>query len=96
MDTMQSHLGRCFPDGTRVTHPTGGAVLWLELPHAIDAVELFFQARDKGVGIAPGAVFSTQDKFSNYIRLSYGIPWTDEVQHAIETLGELAKQMGQE
>ncbi|NDV19576.1 aminotransferase class I/II-fold pyridoxal phosphate-dependent enzyme [Pseudodesulfovibrio sp. JC047] len=89
LDIMQLHLEHHFPTGTRVTHPQGGGVLWLELPHAIDTVELFFQARDHGIGIAPGAIFSTQDKFSNYIRLSYGIPWTDTVKKGVQTLGDL-------
>jgi len=93
MDTMQLHLGRHFPAGTRVTHPVGGAVLWLELPKHVDSVELFFQAREKGVGIAPGAIFSTQDKFANYIRLSCGNPWTDELEQGVSTLGRLAGAM---
>jgi DNA-binding transcriptional MocR family regulator len=93
MDTMQLHLGRHFPAGTRVTHPVGGAVLWLELPKSVDSVELFFQARAEGVGIAPGAIFSTQDKFANYIRLSCGYPWTDELEQGVRTLGRLAGSM---
>lgn len=93
MDTMQLHLGRHFPAGTRVTHPVGGAVLWLELPGSVDGVELFFRARDEGVGIAPGAIFSTQDKFANYIRLSCGCPWTDELEQGVRTLGRLAGSM---
>ncbi len=93
MDTMQLHLERHFPDGTRVTHPTGGGVLWLELPHSIDSVELFFQAQTKGIGIVPGAIFSTQDKFTNYIRLSCGSPWTEDLRLGLETLGEMAEAM---
>ncbi|WP_272700372.1 aminotransferase-like domain-containing protein [Desulfovibrio sp. Fe33] len=93
MDDMQLHLGRHFPAGTRVTHPEGGAVLWLELPKSVDSVELFFQARAVGVGIAPGAIFSTRDKFANYIRLSCGCPWTDELEQGVRTLGELAGSM---
>jgi DNA-binding transcriptional MocR family regulator len=93
MDTMQLHLGRHFPAGTRVTHPVGGAVLWLELPRSVDSVELFFQARAEGVGIAPGAIFSTQDKFANYIRLSCGCPWTEELERGVRTLGRLAGSM---
>ncbi|EGB14265.1 transcriptional regulator, GntR family with aminotransferase domain-containing protein [Pseudodesulfovibrio mercurii] len=93
MDTMQLHLGRHFPAGTRVTHPVGGAVLWLELPRSVDGAELFFQARAEGVGIAPGAIFSTQDKFANYIRLSCGCPWTDELEQGVRTLGRLAGSM---
>ena len=93
MDTMQLHLQRCFPDGTRVTHPSGGAVLWLELPPTVDAVELFYQARTQKVGIAPGPIFSTQDKFANYVRITYGSPWSDEQEAAVRILGELADRM---
>ena len=90
MDTMQLHLGRHFPTGTRVTHPAGGGVLWLELPEAVDSVELFYRARAAGVGIAPGAIFSTQDKFANYIRLSCGFPWTEALEQGVRTVGEIA------
>jgi DNA-binding transcriptional MocR family regulator len=93
MDTMQLHLGRYFPEGTRVPHPKGGAVLWLELPKDIDSVELFFQAKEKNIGIAPGAIFSTQDKFSNYIRISCGSPWSEQIHEGVKILGELADQM---
>ncbi len=55
MDTMQFHLKRYFPTGTRVTHPTGGAVLWLELPRSIDSVDLSYKARAQSIGIIPGA-----------------------------------------
>lgn len=94
MDTMQLHLERHFPEGTRVTHPQGGAVLWLELPKTIDSVELFYQARARSIGIAPGPIFSTQDKFSNYIRLSYGSPQMDEAEEGVRILGELARNLG--
>ena len=93
MDTMQLHLGRHFPAGTRVTHPVGGAVLWLELPKSVDSVELFFQARSAGIGIAPGVIFSTQDKFANYVRLSCGFPWTEELERGVRTVGQLAGTM---
>lgn len=93
MDTVQLYLERYFPAGTCVTHPRGGGVLWLELPRSVDSVELFFQARAKSIGIAPGAIFSTQDKFTNYIRLSCGSPWTEELHDGIRDLGAMAKGM---
>jgi DNA-binding transcriptional MocR family regulator len=92
MDTMQLHLERHFPKGTRVTHPHGGAVLWLELAAQTDSVELFFAARAQGIGIAPGAIFSTLDKFTNYIRLSCGFPWTDQMESGVKKLGSLATE----
>ncbi len=93
MDIMQLQLRRHFPDGTRVTHPQGGAVLWLELPGEVDSVELFFQAKEKSIGIAPGTIFSTMDKFSNYIRISCGHPWSKELEQGITTLGRMAGEM---
>lgn len=93
MDTMQLHLGRHFPPGTRVTHPSGGAVLWLQLPGDVDSVELFFRARAQSIGIAPGSIFSTGDGFAGYIRLSCGAPWSDALHHGIRSLGRMASDM---
>jgi len=93
MDTMQLHLERCFPPTTRVTHPRGGGVLWLELDPRVDGVELFFRARAESIAIAPGAIFSTRDKFSNYIRLSCGEPVTERIQQGIARLGAMAAEM---
>ena len=78
---------------TRVTHPQGGVVLWLELAPKVDSVELFFRAGEQGIAIAPGAIFSTGDKFSNYIRLSCGEPVTDRIRQGLADLGAMAAEM---
>lgn len=90
MSKMRSEIGISFPEGTKVTNPKGGSVLWLELPEGKDGVELFFKAREEGIGIVPGIVFSPQDVFSNYIRLSSGAPWSAEIQAGVRRIGELA------
>lgn len=90
MCKMRTEIGLSFPQGTKVTNPKGGSVLWVELPEGKDGVELFFKAREDGIGIVPGIVFSPQDVFSNYIRLSSGSPWNDEIQAGVRRLGELA------
>ncbi len=79
-----------FPKGTRVTRPQGGFVLWLELPGGIDGEKLFHCALAKGVSIIPGALFSPTRKFKNYIRLACGLPWSDSIESAIATVGQLA------
>lgn len=93
MRLMRAHLSRCFPAGTRVTEPRGGAVLWVELPRGADAVELFYRARDAGVGIAPGPIFTTQAGFDDCIRLSCGGVWSPGLERALEVLGELASEL---
>ncbi len=92
MTKMRTEIGLSFPEGTKVTNPKGGSVLWVELPEQVDGVDLFFKAREEGIGIVPGIVFSPQDVFSNYIRLSSGSPWTDEIQAGVRRIAELAKE----
>ncbi len=91
-ETMRHHVALGFPEGTRATTPSGGSVLWLELP-GVDAVEYFFKARDMGIGIAPGPVFSTLDKFNHFIRLSCGGVWSEAMEQGLKALGRLAAEM---
>ena len=93
MRTMQLQLGRHFPKGTRVTRPGGGGVLWLELPQQLDAVDFFYRAQQLGIGIAPGPIFTTQDKYGSFIRLSCNGVWDEPLARGIEALGVLAHEM---
>ena len=60
-DIMSAFVGRFFPSGTRITRPSGGYVLWIELPPGIDSMALYQQALAAGITIAPGRLFSTSD-----------------------------------
>jgi DNA-binding transcriptional MocR family regulator len=80
----------CFPEGTRVSEPKGGFFLWVELPHAVDALQLQAQAYERGIAIAPGPIFSARARYGSCIRLSCGFPWSDRFDAAVRTLGELA------
>lgn len=82
-------VGRSFPEGTRVTRPKGGLVLWVELPAPFDSIQLYEEARKQGISIAPGPIFSLTGKFQNAIRIN-AATWSPEIERAIETLGELA------
>lgn len=83
---MGHAIMRHFPEGTRVTRPSGGYVLWVELPAAVDALKLYEDALHSGITIAPGPIFSATRKFRNYIRLNAGF-WSDRIEKAIGTLG---------
>lgn len=86
-------VSRHFPAGTKVTRPTGGQVLWLELPAAVDSLELYRRALEAKISIAPGPVFSPRQKFTNFIRLNCSNPWTELIERAFVTLGELVTEM---
>ncbi|MBU1003401.1 MAG: PLP-dependent aminotransferase family protein [Proteobacteria bacterium] len=92
-DVMLHHVGEQFPEGTRATRPEGGSVLWLELPGGVNCVDYFYEARARGIGVAPGNIFSTQDKFKSFIRLSLGGVWDHPKELGIRELGRLARAM---
>jgi len=87
---MGDAIGRFFPEGTRVSRPQGGFVLWVEMPEKVDAVILYEQAKVQGITIAPGVIFSVDGRYRNCIRLNAAC-WTPAVEVAIETLGRLAE-----
>jgi DNA-binding transcriptional MocR family regulator len=87
---MTRAIERTFPEGTKVTRPAGGFVLWLELPRPLKSRELFRQALEKGVCFVPGEVFSASGQHHNCLRLSCGHPWDARIEKGIATLGALA------
>lgn len=86
---MLRAIARYFPEQTRVTRPEGGYFLWVELPPAVKALEVFRLAREKKISIAPGPMFSPRRRFENCIRLNYGLPWSPRVEAAMSTLGTI-------
>lgn len=87
---MTEAVVRYFPSGTRATRPSGGQVLWVELPASIDALALYREAMQHRIAIAPGSIFSPKQKCRNFIRLNCGNPWSDTIEDAVRLLGELA------
>lgn len=82
-----------FPEGTKVTHPQGGFILWVELDKNVDTYQLYQEALLHKISIAPGAMFSLQERYQNCMRLSYGMPWTPQLDKALKKLGTLIKEM---
>lgn len=85
-------ISEYFPEGTRVTRPQGGFALWLELDKKVDTYTLHKRALKHGIGIAPGQIFSSQGRFENCFRISFGLPWTERVEQGIKTLGDLVRK----
>jgi DNA-binding transcriptional MocR family regulator len=86
-----------FPAETRVTRPQGGHVLWLELPEEFDSLLLYETALQHHISIAPGVIFSPSGGYNNCFRLNAGLPWSDQIDRAMQTLGGLIRrQMNRE
>lgn len=82
-----------FPPGTKLSRPTGGYVLWVELPSSVDAFKLQKLALDHHINFAPGPIFSSKGDYRNYIRISCNNSWTPAIDKALKKLGELATDM---
>jgi DNA-binding transcriptional MocR family regulator len=89
---MADAVGRAFPPGTRVTRPTGGFTLWLEMPRTVDSLALYGLAREQGITIAPGRIFSTTDRFGHCIRLNAAL-FSEKTRWAVEAVGRMAHQL---
>ena len=84
---MSALVAEHFPTETRTSRPVGGSVLWLELPRKVNAEQLFDDAIGAGISIAPGHIFSPCACYTNFIRLSFGHPWSESTEEAIRWLG---------
>lgn len=89
---FSSAILRYFPEGTRLSRPQGGFVLWIEMPPRVDALKLHHDALRHRISIAPGCLFSVKDRYRNCLRMNCGLPWNDDVEQALKTLGDLVKQ----
>ncbi|QNN58813.1 PLP-dependent aminotransferase family protein [Diaphorobacter ruginosibacter] len=87
---MRHAVSRFFPEGTRVSSPEGGYVLWVELPGKIDGMQLYQQALEHGITVGPGYMFSVSNSYPNFIRLNYSSPWSNEIEQAVITIGKIA------
>jgi len=82
-------IAKYLPEGTKISRPAGGLVLWVELPESIDGVKLYRQALAQNISIVPGQIFSAGGRFANHVRISCGHPWSDSIERAFATLGRL-------
>jgi DNA-binding transcriptional MocR family regulator len=93
VDRTRQAIAEAFPEGTRISSPAGGFVLWVELPAHVDAYALQSAALAEKISLAPGPIFSPRERFSNYVRISCGFPWSERTAKAIRTVGRLAHEL---
>ena len=93
LELAQHAVLRYFPRETKVTRPSGGYVLWIEMPAGVDSVALYEQALKERIGVAPGPMFSASNRYRNCLRINCGIPWSDRTERALARVGELAHEL---
>ncbi|MCK8657666.1 PLP-dependent aminotransferase family protein [Pseudomonas umsongensis] len=91
---MSAAIMRHFPEGTQVTNPRGGTLLWVELPAQHSSMALFHDALNVGIQISPGDIFSNTRRFHHFMRIGCGAPYSPRIDEALQTLARLLKNQG--
>lgn len=92
VELMSSAVIRYFPSGVRLTRPSGGFVLWVQLPEDVDSLELYKRALEAKITLAPGHVFSATRQYANFIRLN-AAEFNYNIERSLEKLGNIIKEM---
>ncbi|WP_144638622.1 PLP-dependent aminotransferase family protein [Bordetella genomosp. 13] len=87
-EEMADAIARYFPPGTRLNTPTGGMLLWVELPAGTSGAAVFERALRDGVRVAPGAIFSNSDRYDHFLRVSFGEACTPATIRALRLLAD--------
>lgn len=90
---MSEAIVDAFPKGIKLTRPTGGFVLWIELPKKVSALTLHELALGQKISIAPGPMFSASQQFENFVRINCGLPWSPKIERAVGVLGQLVAKL---
>lgn len=92
-DVMIGWVEKHFPQGTKISYPQGGFLLWVELPDDIDTTILNERTMTKGVSIAPGVLFSASGKYRNCMRLNFTDKPTERNEDAVKLVAQLIHEM---
>jgi DNA-binding transcriptional MocR family regulator len=85
-----------FPIGTRALKPSGGYVLWAELPPGVSGRALAAAAREKGVLLSAGADFQPDQADVSAIRISVARGSAQDLEKALEITGAAARDLARQ
>jgi DNA-binding transcriptional MocR family regulator len=84
---MDAVLRRYLPQATYKV-PDGGYFFWLRLPENLDASQLQSKAAEFKVGFRPGALFSSQGRMRDHLRLCFAFYDVKEIEQGVMRLGQ--------
>jgi DNA-binding transcriptional MocR family regulator len=58
-------------------------------PREADSLEIYKKARKQGVSVLPGRLCSTRENFRRCLRLSFGAPFSPEIERGVKLLGKI-------
>ncbi len=86
---IKQTIQKYFPEGTKVSSPQGGCLLWLEFPNTVNTMQVYEKALKKNISVVPGNAFSSGNKYNNCLRINTGVPWSPEIEKALIEISKL-------
>ena len=86
---LEKHL----PRSVRMTSPSGGQSIWVELPDGIHGRAVYDRAREHGISILPGILCTSYDTFDHCIRIGYGGVWGKATEQAVGRVGAIIEKL---
>jgi 2-aminoadipate transaminase len=86
-------LERYLPVGFQWSHPEGGMFVWVEGPEGVNMAEIYQAAVRRQVAFVPGHFFFAKPgDGQGTMRLNFTMPSPDEIDRAIQILGEVIRE----
>lgn len=82
-------LAAQMPEGTRVTPPAGGSMVWVTLPEAADPEAVRAGARAAGIAYTPGKLFSIDGGAASSLCLAFSKHVATELEEAVAQLAAI-------
>ena len=91
-DQLTQNIIQFWPKSVRYYIPDGGLSMWIELNNNIDTSAIYLVALKQQIILTPGALFSMNNYFSNFIRLSFVHPLIGKRKLAFNNLAKLCHE----
>ncbi len=89
-DAYIEALAQHLPVGSRLSRPSGGYFLWIELSESVNTLALARAAAAERISLAPGPIFSVAESFKHSVRINFGHPLEKTAREGLTRVSTLA------
>lgn len=90
LDAIHAELANVMPEGCRFEKPDGGLNLWVRLPRGVNAIDFYFSALQRNVGVLVGEHLFADQADQRTFRLSFGYSDKKRMIEGVRSLGAVA------
>lgn len=82
--------------GVYMSQPQGGPCIWLQLPPPCSSTVLWQRVIDAKLSIAPGTMFSFEQNYEAFFRITFALPWELGMEAGLKQLVNIIAEYIQE